>query len=101
MACYVDPLSVHVSREPQARRAGARHGHRWCHLVSDTREELLLMARALGMRVEWLQVGRDGFAHFDLGPTKRAWAVQLGAKEITSRDVVAIRRAFRARKEVA
>lgn len=101
MPCYVDTLAVFVATEPQARRVGARHGHLWCHLVADTREELLAMARVVGAFSDWLQVGRDGFPHFDLTPPRRETAIRMGAKEISRRDVVEIRRRWRARRRAA
>lgn len=82
MACYVDPLFRSVSREPQAKRVGARHDHMWCHLWADSEEELHTMAQRLGMRRSWFQ-NRPGFPHYDLVPSKRALALRLGAKEMS------------------
>lgn len=97
MATYVDQLVAFVSSDPQARRVGARNGHRWCHLVADTSRELMLFAARIGLRAEWLQVSPlDGFMHFDLTPSRREAAVSAGAIEITTREIVALRRKFRA-----
>lgn len=83
MAVYVDPLFTAVSRDPQAKRVGARHDHQWCHLWADTDVELEAMARTVGMRPEWRQVSRSGFVHYDLVPTRRAAAIRAGAVEMS------------------
>ncbi len=59
-------------------------GLRWCHLVSDSSyDELHSFAQLLG-------VPRHGFQgdHYDLPEEHRARAVQLGATEIGSRELV-------------
>lgn len=91
MPCYVDELKQTVATGGQARRVGARNGHRWCHLVADTFTELQVMADLLGLKLEWLQKGGDGFQHYDLTPGRRSLAVDLGAQEVTSREIVKIR----------
>lgn len=88
MAVYVDPLFTAVAQGAQARRTGARHGHRWCHLFADTVEELHAMAGKVGMRRAWFQ-DKEGFPHYDLVPTRREAAVAAGAIELDSRAAVA------------
>lgn len=65
-------------------------GRMWCHLVSDTSiEELQAFAR-------WIGVPDRGFQgdHYDLPEEARAVAVEEGAVEVTSREVIlALRRA--------
>ena len=85
VSCYVDRLFVRESREPQARRVGQRHGHRWCHLWADTPQELHAMAKRVGMRPEWFQ-DKNGFPHYDLVPPRRAAAVRAGAIELELAD---------------
>ena len=62
----------------------------WCHMVSDTSlDELHAFAR-------WLGIPERGFQgdHYDIPEEARAVAVEEGAIEATSRDVVlALRRA--------
>lgn len=94
MGVYVDSPFVAVAHEPQARRAGARHGHFWCHMLADTREELHIFAARLGMRRAWFQPGSA--PHYDLTPPRRALAVQLGARELSRREMVALIRQLRA-----
>lgn len=81
MSCYVDPLFRFPARGAQAFRAGAKHGHRWCHLWADSIEELHAMAAKIGMKRAWFQ-DKDGFPHYDLVPTRRAAALRAGAKEM-------------------
>jgi hypothetical protein len=92
---YVDGLVAIVSEEPQARRVGARHGHRWCHLIADTAEELHELARRIGLKREWAQLSRRGLLHYDLTPTKRAAAVKLGAIELDRHAFVTLARKLR------
>lgn len=82
---YVDDIfawTAEDTRDPQARRVGARHGHRWCHLWCDEGEEeqLHALAAKVGMKRQWFQ-NKPGFPHYDLVPTKRAAAIKHGANE--------------------
>lgn len=63
---------------------------RWSHLVSTVDEsELHAFAARLGLRREWAQLRpHASAAHYDLVPAKRARALQLGAREVTSRNLV-------------
>lgn len=73
MACYVDAVQFH----------GGSASFKWprsCHLYADTLEELHAMAQAIGMRREWFQ-NHPEHPHYDLVPTRRLRAVELGAIE--------------------
>lgn len=61
---------------------------RWCHMVSDhSEDELHLFAIwMLKMRRSWYQLTR--LPHYDLMPGRRAMAVQLGAIEVGSKELV-------------
>lgn len=76
----------------QARRVGARNDDRWCHMFADRSDcdELHVFARRVGLRREWFQGD-----HYDLTPSRRAVAVQLGAKQVTREEAVAIWRTQR------
>jgi hypothetical protein len=79
---YVDALREYP-REAIAP-AARRFGNRWCHLVTDGNlEELHEFATRLGQRRTWFQT--EGCPHYDLVPSKRALAVQLGAVEVDHR----------------
>ena len=61
-----------------------------CHMVADTTEELLLMATKLGINHKYIQSKGTYQEHFDICLTKKKLAISLGAKEITSRELVKI-----------
>lgn len=96
MQIYVDELvqsgAAGAYGSVRAEQVGARHGHRWCHLFADAADcpELHAFARKIGMRRDWFQGD-----HYDLVPTKRSRAVQLGAVEVDHRAAVAIWQAQR------
>lgn len=79
MAVYVDKPKYFPPRDPEAIRAGRRHGQIWCHMWADSEGELIMMAIQIGMKRKWLQESRSGLIHFDLTPTRREKALELGA----------------------
>lgn len=95
MTIYVDALfqwgvpgKYKGTRAAQAERVGRKHGHMWCHMVSDQGadcEELHAFARRLGMKREWFHRN-----HYDLTPTTRALALDSGAIEIDRKGIVGI-----------
>ena len=92
MTVYVDSLfestAYHGDQAAQAAFVGRRTGNRWCHMITDgNEEELHQMAEKLGLKRKWFQGD-----HYDLTPSKRALAVKLGAREVSSRDLVKILR---------
>lgn len=95
MAVYVDDANI-----PAEVRNGARtHRSTWCHLTADTPEELHDFAARLGLQRSHFQPGQSTggkpspFWHYDLTAGKRLQAVQLGATEISYRDMPALMRA--------
>ena len=65
-----------------------------CHLVSDeSEEELLSFAAALGIPRWWFQHG--SIPHFDLSPSLRARAIELGAIAVDRRGFVDATRRLR------
>lgn len=58
-----------------------------CHMVADTKEELLEMADKIGVQRKWIQNEDDWKEHFDICLTKKALAIKYGAKEITWREL--------------
>lgn len=67
-----------------------------CHMIADTLDELHVMAERVGMKREWFQ--NHDTPHYDLSLSKRALAVQYGAIEISSRQLVQLIREWRASK---
>ena len=75
MAVYVDNM-----RAPFGRMI-------MCHMVADTSEELIQMARAIGVNSIHIQDQGTYSEHFDICLSKRARAVHLGAIEVTKREL--------------
>lgn len=57
-----------------------------CHMIADTKAELISMASRIGVNTKWIQHMDSYDEHFDISLTKRAEAVKLGAIEITWRQ---------------
>lgn len=53
-----------------------------CHMIADTRAELLEMVDAIGIPRKWIQKEGTADEHFDISKGKRARAVASGAIEI-------------------
>jgi hypothetical protein len=81
MACYVDTVRSYPG-------AGLRYT-RYCHLLADTPEELYAMADALGIPDRFYQ-DHPWRWHHDLPEHLRERAVELGAQELTLREVGAL-----------
>lgn len=81
MSVYVDGMAMYPHAPKVRGRAVA-----WCHMMADTDAELTEMATQLGLKLHW----RDG-DHFDLTSKQRERAINLGAKPVTSRELVALR----------
>lgn len=92
MAVYVDEI---VEYGEVARRKGLRWS-RWSHLTADTQPELHTFAARLGLRRSWFQNSTNYRWHYDVVPTKRARAIELGAVEVDRHgmaEIMARRRA--------
>lgn len=76
MTVYVD-----ASRYPY-------RGMIMCHMTADTLDELHAMADAIGMQRKWFQNTRH--PHYDICKSMRAKAVALGAKEVSSKQIVLV-----------
>jgi hypothetical protein len=88
MSVYVDSIFAMVAtKDAEARRVGGRTGHRWCHMMADTAEELHAMADTIGLKRAWFQGD-----HYDLTPGRRVAALRAGALEVDSRFLVQLRR---------
>lgn len=60
------------------------------HMIADSTEELLDMAKKIGISPIWLQDPRTPREHFDICLEKKRLAITLGAKEIGFRDLAKI-----------
>ena len=74
MSVYVDDM-----RAPYGRMV-------MCHMTADSSEELLTMARIIGVSERWIQKRGTWQEHFDISLGKRALAVKAGAVEVTGRE---------------
>jgi len=61
-----------------------------CHMVADSREELLAMADAIKVLRKWIQCAGTHKEHFDIALSKRALAVAAGAVEVDVREMGAM-----------
>jgi hypothetical protein len=59
-----------------------------CHMAADTTEELLAMVDAIQVDRKWIQHAGTHREHFDICQSKRKKAVELGAAEVTMRELV-------------
>lgn len=76
MTIYVDQLAQYGTR-------------RWCHMATDGDiEELHLMAKKIGLKREWFQNKNIRHPHYDLVSSKRALAIQIGAKSVSSKELI-------------
>lgn len=66
-----------------------------CHMVADSSDELMEMARKIGVHTRWLQKKGTPQEHFDICMTKRELAVKAGAHEVTMKQVAELCRAKR------
>ncbi len=63
-------------------------GQMYCHMASDENlTELHQMATRLGLKRSWFQ-NKIGHPHYDLSPNKRALAVQNGAVQVSSIELI-------------
>ena len=79
MPVYVDEILEYPSTKLRYKK--------WCHMFADSDDELHAMATKIGLQRSWHQ-NKPGFSHYDLVPSKRAKAIQCGAKSLTSREMI-------------
>lgn len=65
-------------------------GMKMCHMVADTKRELLSMVDKIGVQRKWIQKEGTIYEHFDICLSKRKLAVKFGAKEISMRDLALV-----------
>ena len=83
-------MTIYVDHPIQTHR-----GKWWCHMIADGGvEELHAFAQKIGLSRRGAHTLRKR-PHYDLAPTFRAKAVQHGAIEVTSRDIIRILRGER------
>jgi Protein of unknown function (DUF4031) len=75
MTVYVDDMEAEFGRMVM------------CHMIADTTDELLDMARKIGVRTKWIQNAGTYREHFDVCKSKRAAALSLGAIPLTRKQL--------------
>lgn len=83
---YVDDLK---QCRPVDESGGRWRWRNYCHLFSDSLDDLHAHAAALGLKRAYFQ-DLPGFPHYDLTKTKRALAIKNGAQKITTREMVTL-----------
>lgn len=88
MPVYVDDMYQYPLGEYKAPFSGRTM--KMSHLIADTREELLAMAKAIGVQKRHIQKLDTYGEHFDICKSYRDKAVKAGAVEITLRQCSAM-----------
>ena len=84
MTVYVDDMYLYPLGEYKAPFSGRTM--KMSHMIADTREELVAMAKAIGVQKRHIQkLGTHG-EHFDICKSYRDKAIALGAVPITMRQ---------------
>jgi hypothetical protein len=71
MAVYVDNM--------YANPIGQFGRMKMSHMAADTHDELIDMAKKIGVNVKWIQHEGEGGEHFDIAMGKRDLAIKHGA----------------------
>lgn len=59
-----------------------------CHMVADTKEELLEMVDKIGVNRKWIQKENTPYEHFDISLGKRKLAIENGAVAVSSKELI-------------
>lgn len=70
---------------------GIKYGRmKMCHMIADTRQELLEMCDKIGVQRKWIQEYDKQREHFDISINKKKLAIKNGAKLIDMRELATI-----------
>jgi len=91
MAVYVDNMFLY-----KMGRYVTRGGivMKMSHMMADTEEELHAMAQAIGVKRKWFQGD-----HYDICMAYRTRAIELGAIQVTMRELAVRRKKLRCKNE--
>lgn len=78
MAVYIDKMNVKYKNMIM------------CHMLADTEEELIDMAKKIGVNPKWIQKKGTHQVHFDVCKKMKEKALSFGATEITRRELMSI-----------
>lgn len=85
MSVYVDDMAAKFGRMTMS------------HMIADSHDELIAMAKKIGVAEKWIQKRGEEFEHFDICQSKKNLAIEYGAVEVSQRDLVLKIRARRMR----
>lgn len=71
----------------EMKRSKWRHKNA-CHMFADSEMELVSFAEEIGLKARWWHRSRKGILHYDLVAKFRKKAIELGAKEVSAREMV-------------
>ncbi len=75
MAVYIDDMNARLGTMIM------------CHMIADTKEELLQMADKIGVNRKWIQKEGTWKEHFDVSAGAKARAIEFGAIPISRMDL--------------
>jgi len=87
MTVYVDDMYLYPLGE---YKTPSGRVYKMSHMVADTREELVAMARAIGLNPKHIQKPSTPREHFDIAKAKRDLAIASGAVPISMRVCAAM-----------
>lgn len=58
-----------------------------CHMMADSKEELLAMVDAIGVNRRWIQKEGTIYEHFDVSLSMKRRAIDRGAVQLTRREL--------------
>lgn len=79
MSVYVDDMYKY--------KIGEYGRMKMSHMISDNHEELMGMAKKIGVHEKWLQYPGQNREHFDICLSKRKKAIEEGAIAISMREL--------------
>lgn len=68
-----------------------RYGHRWCHLLADSVEELHNFAATIGLSLRAFH-STARIPHYDITVSQRRWVLAKGVQPITVREGIHLTR---------
>lgn len=83
MAVYVDDFET---------TGMTYRGMKMCHMIADTRDELLEMVDKIGVQRKWIQAYGTAREHFDICLSKKKLAIKHGAIAIPMRELAKMKR---------
>jgi hypothetical protein len=87
MTVYVDDMYLYPLGE---YKSASGRIYKMSHMIADTREELVEMAKTIGLNKRHIQHPGQHGEHFDIAMSKRTLAIEAGAIPVTLRQCSAM-----------